>query len=129
MAELEEGLKTELTSVTGLSGKMFPVLASQGTKAPYLVYEQNDAERTKILSGFDGLIEGSYQLELYHSTYPELKALKKLVIAELKTIEQTSIGATGPYIQQIEITDQSEIFEVSTGLYVCSIAVNFIYDE
>jgi hypothetical protein len=129
MADLETGLTTELTAITGLSGKVYAVLAGQGTAAPYLVYSLDDTDREKTLDGYDGLIKSRYQFEFYHSTYAQLKALKALIIAEIKTWEQTNLGATGPYIQQIDISDESEPYELATKLHGCVIQVAFYFNE
>lgn len=127
--DLEQGLEAELSSLTGLGGKVFPVMAPQGTKAPYLAYSLGSNNRTKTLAGHDGLVQSQYQLDLYHTAYAGLKALKKLVIANLKTYDLRNIGGSGPLIQQVEIINDFEIYEDAVKLYKGIIEFNAYYTE
>ncbi|MFZ3132764.1 MAG: hypothetical protein WA125_17085 [Desulfosporosinus sp.] len=127
--ELYEGLTVELTAITGLTNKVFPATAPQGTKEPYLVYFLGGNERAKTLIAHDGLVESQYQLDVYHSTYALLYALKKLVIAEIKTWSQSSIGATGPYIQQVEIMTDFETYDNVLRLHKGIVEFNVHYTE
>ena len=127
--DLEQGLTAELAALSGLANKVFPVMAAQGTKAPYLTYTLGGNDRTRTLAGHDGLVQSQYQLDLYHSTYANLKALKKLVIANLKTYEQRAIGGAGPHIQQIEIINDFETYEDAVKLYRGFIEFNVNYTE
>lgn len=127
--DLEQGLTAELSSIAGLTGKVFPIMATQGTLAPYLTYILGGNERAKTLSGHDGLVGSQYQFDLYHSTYASLKALKKLVIANLKTYDLRNIGATGPYIQQVEIITDFETYENAVELFRGIIEFNIHYTE
>lgn len=127
--DLEQGLTVELSTITGLANKVFPILAEQGTLAPYLTYTLGSTDRTKTLVGHDGLVQSQYQLYLYHATYAGLKALKKLVITNLKTYDQRNIGGTGPYIQQVEIITDFETYEDAVKLFKGVIEFNVHYNE
>lgn len=127
--DLEQGMTAELSSIAGLSEKVYPVVAPEGTKAPYLVYALSSNERTMNLTGHDGLVQSQYQLDLYHATYAGLKALKKLVIANLKTYVLRNIGGTGPYIQQVEIINDFETYEDVVKLYKGVIELEVNYTE
>jgi hypothetical protein len=125
----EEGLTVELSALSGLTGKVFPVLAAQGTLTPYLTYTLDGIDRVKTLSGHDGLVQSRYELNLYHSAYASLKTLKALVIANLKTHDLTNIGASGPLIQQIEIITDFETYEETTKLFKGIIEFEVHYTE
>ena len=127
--DFEQGLSAELSTSAGLANKVFPVKAEQGTQAPYLTYSLGSNDRTKTLAGHDGLVESQYQLDLYHATYAGLKALKKLVIANLKTYDRRNIGGTGPFIQQVEIINDFETWEDPVKLYKGIIEFNVDYTE
>lgn len=127
--DLEQGLIAELSAITGLTNKVFPIMAAQGTLAPYLTYSLGSNNRENTLMGYDGLVQSQYQLDLYHSTYANLKALKKLVIANLKTYNQRNIGGTGPYIHQIDILNDFETYEDAVKLYKGVIEFNINYNE
>lgn len=115
--DLEQGLTVELSAVPGLSNKVYPITAAQGTNVPYLTYVLGGNERTQDLLGHDGLVKSQYQLDLYHSTYAELKALKKLVLQTIKTFSLRNLGGSGPYIQQVELMTEYETYEDGVKLY------------
>ena len=127
--DLEQGLTVELEAIAGLADKVFPMAADQGTKAPYLTYTLSSNDRTKTLSGHDGLVQAQYQLDFFHSTPASLKALKKLLIASLKTYDLRNIGGSGPLIQQIEIINESEFYDDGAELYKGVIEFDIHYTE
>lgn len=127
--DLEQGLTAELSAIAGLSNKVFPIMADQETPAPYITYALGSNDRENTLLGYDGLVQSQYQLDLYHSTYANLKALKKLVIANIKTYNQRNIGGIGPYIQQIEIITDFETYEEAVKLFKGVIEFNIDYNE
>lgn len=127
--DLEEGLTAELSAIAGLSNKVFPIMAVQGTPAPYLTYTLGSNGRENTLMGYDGLVQSQYQIDLYHLTYANLKALKKLVIANIKTYNQRNIGGTGPYIQQVEIITDFDTYEEAVNLHKGVIEFNIDYNE
>lgn len=115
--DLEQGLTVELSALPGLEAKVFPITAAQGTLAPYITYALGSNERTQNLMGQDGSIKSQYQLDLFHSTYVGLKALKRSVIQRIKTFNMRILAGTGPYIQQAEITNDYETYEFEAKLY------------
>lgn len=115
--DLEQGLTVELAALLGLENKVFPIIAAQGTEAPYITYVLGSSERTQDLLGDNGLVKAQYQLDLYHSTYAGLKAFKKSVIQRIKTFNMRNLAGTGPYIQQVEITNDYETYESDVKLY------------
>jgi|GEM_PF-4899384 len=127
--DFEQGLTAELSAIAGLTDKVFPVMAAQGTVAPYLTYILGGTDRTITLAGHDGLVQSQYQLDLYHTSYASLKALKKLVIANTKTYGQRNIGVTGPYVQQVEIITDFEMYEDAVRLFKGIIEFNVNYTE
>jgi hypothetical protein len=127
--DLEEGLTVELAAITGLAGKVFPVMAAQGTKAPYLAYTLGSNDRVNTLSGHASLVQSQYQLDLYHSTYASLKTLKKLVIANIKTYDLRNIGVSGPFVQQVKIITDFDTYEDALELHKGIIEFDIYYNE
>lgn len=115
--DVEQGLTMELSGLPGLENKVFPITAAQGAEAPYITYAQGGNERTQNLLGYDDLIKSQYQLDLYHSTYAGLKALKKHVIQTIKTFNLRNLAGSGPFIQQAEIMNDYETYESEVKLY------------
>ena len=127
---IEEGLVAELSAITGLSGKVFPITAQQDTSTPYLTYSKNDTERLRTLLSHDGYVEIQFQLDIFHTGYSSLLALKRLVIAEIKTWERTNVGgATGPHIQACTIDEEIETHDDETNLYQGTIDFKICYNE
>jgi hypothetical protein len=126
---IETAIVTELSAVTGLSGKVFPIVAQQNTVVPYVTYKLVDSERKRILTSPSGLVEAPYQIDVFHSSYSALKLLTDAIIAELKTWEQTNLGITGEYVQAIEISEGIETFDDETNLYQGTIDIHLSYNE
>lgn len=126
--DLEQALTAELSAVSGLENKVYPITAAQGTTAPYLTYSLGANERNQDLLGHDGLVKSQYQLDLYHSTYAGLKALKKLVVQSIKTFCFRNLGGSGPYIQQVKILTDYETYEEGAKLYrgIVEFSVHFM---
>jgi hypothetical protein len=127
--KIEEAIYTELNAVTGLSGKVFPIVAQQNTITPYLTYAMTSTERNRTLSTPAGLVEAPYQIDIFHTKYSSLKVLIDLIIEEMKTWEQTNLGVTGPYIQCCTIGESLETFDDETNLYQGTIEIHLAYNE
>ena len=126
---IRKALKHEFNSVSGLSGKVFPVKAQEGTEAPYLTYQLQDNERHRVQNGFDGLVDIEFEIDIFHSTYASLVALKNLVIAKVKTFQNSSIGTEGLYCQSVIIDDEFEEWDEDTNLYHGQITIILSYNE
>jgi hypothetical protein len=127
---IEEAIVTELSAITGLTSKVFPIEAQQGTATPYLTYRVNGGERARTLIGHDGLVTANYQLDAFHTTYSNVLALRRLILTELKTWERTNLGSSGPYIQGCTITEEPvETYDDETSLFQSTIDIQLIYTE
>jgi len=127
--DFEQALTAELSKVAGLNEKIFPTIAPQDLKAPYLVYSLGKNERTQTLSGYDGLVKSEYQIDIFHSTYADLKSLKKLVIQSLKSFDLRVLGTLGPFIQDSTIINDFETYESAVKLHKGIIEFNVSYIE
>jgi hypothetical protein len=126
----DQAIVSELSAITGLSGKIFPVDAQQGVSAPYAVYHCiNGTDRKKVLLGFEGNIEIPYQLNVYHTSYANVKSLLANVVSEIKTWEQTNIGVTGPYVQACTLDDEIYFYDDEVKLYQGSVNFTICYTE
>ena len=115
--DLEQGLTIELSALPGLEKKVFPIVAAQGTEAPYITYVLGSSERTSDLLGNVDLIKSQYQLDLYHPTYAGLKAFKKTVLQRFITFNMRNLAGIGPFVQQAEIVNDYETYEFEVKLY------------
>lgn len=127
--DIEKGLLFELTSIIGLSGKVFPLVAAQNILTPYLTYSLNSVEREKHLLGNDGLCGAEYQIDIFESNYSNLQTLSKLVRKKLLTLNEKNIGNTGTYIQQIDIINELNFYESEVLFYRKTIEFIIYYKE
>ena len=127
--DIEESMVIELQSISGLSSKIFPIMAQRDTSIPYLTYNLNENERTRTILTHDGLIDARYQFDIFHNSYSSLKALSDLVIAKLKTFALKKLASTGVYCQKCDILDEVRTYDEETLLYQCTIDILISYKE
>lgn len=127
--DIEKGLITELTSIDGLMNKVSPVISAQNIATPYLVYTLNNVERENSLNGITGLCGATYQLDIFHSNYSDLKDLSKLVLDKITSLNNRNIGNTNTYIQQIDIENELNFYETEVNLYRQTIEFLIYYKE
>jgi hypothetical protein len=122
----EEAIRYELNTISGLYKKVFPLIAKD-TLPPYLVYEMLDKERVQGLNAQGLITTADYDLVFYHTTYSLLKALSDLIVAKIESFPLRVIGTAGPYIQQVEITDHSELYLDAIPMYAGTITFTIHY--
>lgn len=126
----EEALGKELEGIEGLSEKVFPLNAKEGTKAPYLIYVSSEGLYNKDLEGYQDTKEVSCEVNTLNTRYDNMKALGKAVFNKLKSFEGREIGIDGPYIQEVIFDDNCpEVYEEQVKLYRKIINVRFYYKE
>ena len=103
---IEKKLVEKLQEVTGLSNRVFPLTTKQGQEVPFVVYDRTSTERQKTLTGFTGLVEVSFQLDIHEKSYANLKTISSNVISKLKTFEGQTWGTYK--IQSCTIDDETE---------------------
>jgi hypothetical protein len=127
--DFEQALTAELSIIAGLNGQIFPTIAEQDSLVPYLIYSLGKNKETQTLTRYTGLVKSDYQIDLFHSSYAGLKALKKLVIQRLKSFDQRVVGTSGPYIQDVTIINDFETYEYALKLHKGVIEFNVSYNE
>jgi hypothetical protein len=125
---IETALTQELQSVTGLSNKVFPIVAPEGIEAPYCVYELNDINRVMSLRQFDGLADADFSISVYHNTYKQAKELMDLVLTKIKSFLFYSIGGTY-YCQNCKIENEIETYDYEPRKYQCQIDIQITFKE
>lgn len=67
---LYDGIKSAIgANVTGYSGKVFPLVAPEGTALPYATYQKIVGDSAQTLSGYTGYTGKNYQISFYADTY------------------------------------------------------------
>jgi hypothetical protein len=126
---IEKKLVEKLQEVTGLSNRVFPLIAKQGQEVPFVVYDRTNTNRDKTLTGFDGLVEVSFQLDVHEKTYSNLKTVSQNVITKIKSFEGQTWGTYK--IQSCEIDNEIEDYfdDDDVKWYVSFIDFTIIYKE
>lgn len=125
---IESALTTELQAITGLSKKVFPLVAPEGMTTPYCVYEMNDTTRIMSLRQFDGLAEIEFSIAVYHDTYKQSKELMDLVVAKIKSFLFATLGSSY-YCQNCKIDNEIETYDYETKKYQCQIDIQITIRE
>lgn len=113
--EFEKALRSQLITITGLSNKVFPVNAPEGTPAPYVTYESMDHAEDKTFTGY--LTTGSLDctIDVLGKTYAEMKSVSKLVKDKIKSFQGRDIGIV---IQNVTFdTTLPEFYEPNVDMY------------
>lgn len=122
---VEKTLKTKLSAITGLSGKVFPVAAPEGCKPPYLIYEQSAGSDFDDLSGGLGLREASYDIHIVHDTYANVKSTTISVITALRALQFST--ESNIYYQAVTVEENSpELYEFEINCYRKIITAKFM---
>ncbi len=123
----EIALREELIPICS---KVFPLTATEGTTAPYIIYKSSEGRNLKTLGGNLDLKEVSCELDILATSYSNMKSLAKQVIEKLKSFELRNIGTSGPYIQELTFDDDSpELYESEVFLYRKIISFNISFKE
>ena len=125
--DINEAIRTELHAI--LTSKVFPILAPDTVIAPYITYQPINTDRIRTLMQFDSLVDAPYQIDIFHTTFANLIALKTQIIAEIKTWMLSTLATTGPYCQAIDITEEIETYDPETKLYQCTIDFTISFKE
>jgi hypothetical protein len=123
----ETALRDELFTIPELAGKVHPLNAPEGTKAPYLVYLSSEGLQDKTLQGYLATKEVSCELNILHSSYANLKALTANVLTVLRSFQSRTIGTNGPYIQDITYEEPVELYEELIKQYRCNINIQVYF--
>lgn len=112
----DEALRDELSLLDGLANKVFPLHATEGTKAPYVIYVSSEGLRDKILDGYLGSGVISCEINILQTSYSGLKTLSKYVIEKIISFQGRTIGA-GPFIKDVTYQTSPAIYEKEVNLY------------
>ncbi|SDM17419.1 DUF3168 domain-containing protein [Bacillus sp. OK048] len=123
--DFEEALRAELGTIAGLTNKVFPLNATEGTKAPYIIYVSSEGVQDKSLLGYLSSKEVDCEINIVQASYGSMKSLTKLVISQIISFIGRNIGENGPFIQNVTYHKPVELYEQEVNLYRCVIDCNF----
>lgn len=127
--EFEQALTSELRTISGLSNKVFPLSAPDGTIPPFLVYYKSRSEMVKTLSGTTKMRNGLYEIDILAKTYAELQTKFNLIKAKLLSFAGRTIGESGILVQDVTIENFVEIYEGEVKWYRINFELRFYFNE
>lgn len=125
---IEKALRYELNKISELENKVFPTNAPEGKKSPYLVYITSK-KTAKDLDGVTKDRECYVMLNTLCNSYSQMKYIVKKIEDIVINLPLSNIGEDNLYIQDIDITDISEIYEEQLKLQRGIIAFTVYYKE
>jgi hypothetical protein len=127
--DFESAFRQELTSITELTNKVFPLTAPENTSPPYVIYLKTRINPIQTHSSTLDIIQGLYEVNLLHSSYSQLQDLYQKVKSKLINIQQRVIGTNGPFLQECTILNVVELYENQVKLYRMNIEFKVTYKE
>lgn len=125
---IEKALRYELNKISELENRIFPTNAPEGQKPPYLVYITSK-KTAKDLDGVTKDRECYVMLNTLCNSYSQMKYIVKKIEDIVINLPLRNIGEDNLYIQDIDITDISEIYEEQLKLQRGIIAFTVYYKE
>jgi len=109
----EQNLYSALVNDSGVSAlvstKIYPVKAPQNTAFPYVVYRRITGLSVNGLDGEMGTTNGRFQIDVYSSTYTQVKALAEAVKEAVKASNLRSVLI---FDQDFDFDDDSNNYRV-----------------
>ena len=126
----EAALRMELTTITELQDKVFPIRALEGTEAPYLIYLTSVGEPDKSLNGWHKSKSVAVVLNIIHHSSTRLRALTREVLALVMTWEGRRLAETGARVDELTFEgDGVEMYEPQADLYRKVINIRIYFEE
>jgi hypothetical protein len=125
--DFEKALAYELQTIPNLQGKVFPQMAEENTKPPFVVYVSSDGENIMTLSGPTEMTELTCEIHVVAETYEQLKSLVPTIINRTKTFFQRTIGRNGPLIKSVSHVEPVEEIDNNANYYRSSFDIRVRY--
>lgn len=109
--DFEQAIRSELSTISNLNTKIFPLFAPENTSPPFLIYQKTRLDLIKTMDGTTKLRDARYEVDIISKTYDQLQDLIADVKAKLISFEGRVIGTSGPFVQSMTIENVVEIFE------------------
>lgn len=123
----EEALIAELKTVSGLSGKIFPLHPPKGEPAPLAFFLGGGGEEFKAHDGYTGLVKTNYEINTVAKSYASMAYLGSMVNDKLKSFQSRAIGDGSVYIQNISVDEPDKVYEEQVNLYRSSTQIIVTY--
>lgn len=122
-----DSLETELKEISEFGNRVYPLIAQQKTEAPFLVYKKSSRKRVKTLGGITNKYETVYVLTVLSKSYSQLQDLSILATDKVWSFLGRAIGTGGPYIENVNVEETGDAYEIELELYRSDIQVTAKY--
>ena len=122
-----KSLRQVLRNIQGL--KIYPIIAPEGVKSPFLVYRRSRSKYIKDLSGTQNLCEDVYELLLICDSYSEIENYCTEIKNTLLKCLFNKMGDTGLYIEDLELEFTGEEYVYQPNAIKSSILLTVNYKE
>ena len=123
------GLKSTLKEIKELKNRVYPVVAPEGVRPPFLVYRKSRAKNTKDLSGVINDIEATYEVVLICDDYQMLDFLGEEIKKKLIGTLFKRIGGDGPRINNLDLEELGDEYIYQPNAYKSSLLLTVNYKE
>lgn len=113
----EQALVIELSMIPAISGKVFPLSATEGETAPYAAYGSSEGLKDKTLGGYIANKTINVEVNVVAKSYSELKQIASLTLEKIISFQSRTIGIEGLYVQDLTYSQPLEFYEDLPGLY------------
>lgn len=121
--KFEDILKIKLKEVTQ---RVYPIVAPEGIKAPFIVFKQRNLKNIKTLDGYIRFIEGYYEIVLIANNYDELIENKDLIKERVISL----IGVKDEiFINDIDIEFNGDNYVYDINAFQSNITLTIKYRE
>ena len=121
--KFEDILKIKLKEVTQ---RVYPIVAPEGIKAPFIVFKQRNLKNIKTLDGYIRFIEGYYEIVLIANNYDELIEHKDSIKERVISL----IGVTDEiFINDIDIEFNGDNYVYDINAFQSNITLTIKYRE
>ncbi len=121
--KFEDILKIKLKEVTQ---RVYPIVAPEGIKAPFIVFKQRNLKNIKTLDGYIRFIEGYYEIVLIANNYDELienkDSIKERVISLIGVKDEI-------FINDIDIEFNGDNYVYDINAFQSNITLTIKYRE
>lgn len=123
---LEETLVAALELITGLRGRVCPVVDIHKSSGPLVVYDQKTETEEQELVGDTGLQTAAFQIHVLHSTFRSMRLLSETVKTTLKSLRGSQKGPLHIETAIVELA-APDILETAVQLFRRTYNVTFDY--
>ena len=125
--DFEQALRYELSLVSAVTNKVYPLNAPEQAIEPFVIYTSSEGQREQNLNGWATMREVDCEIQVVATSYGDVKSITKDVITKLLSMLNRSIGVDGVLIRDLEYDKPTELFDQDLQQYRSVIDIRVRY--